>query len=409
MSKANGKPCRILVTDAGLGSAIAIIRSLGRSGYRVLAGDSDRRSLGFRSRHAHQRVLYPSPLDEPDRFAAAVQQTVAEHRVDLVIPVTDAAILPLLKIRSKLPPPCRLAVPDAQALETTTNKAQTVALARRFGVPVPETFVIDTAEQALQHAGSLRWPVVLKPQVSRVYREGEPIDALTVTYANDPDGLQSAMRRLEGRCPVLLQEYTPGVGHGVELLLSEGRPLAAFQHERIREIPISGGASAFRKSVPLDPVLYDYSVRLLSQLAWTGLAMVEFKMTNEGPKLMEINGRVWGSLPLAVHSGMDFPKRLADLYLSGSPDPGRLPETKYKIGVHSRNLEYDVMWILSVLLKPPRHPFLAPPKRRAGALALLGLFNPASRFDILSLHDPVPGLAEIPKIMRKLRHKLKQG
>ena len=54
--------------------------------------------------------------------------------------------------------------------------------------------------------------------------------------------------------------------------------------------------------------------------------MVEFKVGPEGAHLMEINGRIWGSLPLAVRAGMDFPARLADLFLDGPP-PGAARST----------------------------------------------------------------------------------
>ena len=59
------------------------------------------------------------------------------------------------------------------------------------------------------------------------------------------------MEQFVGRCAVLLQEYGPGEAHGVELLLVDGRPLAAFQHRRIHEVPLTGGASSLRESVPL--------------------------------------------------------------------------------------------------------------------------------------------------------------
>jgi predicted ATP-grasp superfamily ATP-dependent carboligase len=181
--------------------------------------------------------------------------------------------------------------------------------------------------------------------------------------------------------------------------------LAAFQHKRLREVPINGGASALRESVPLDPVMYDYAVRLMGALNWTGLAMVEFKVGAAGAKLMEINGRVWGSLPLAVLSGMDFPGRLAELYLNGQPLNGSLA-TDYRVGVRARNLELDVLWIAKVLHGKRRYPFLAMPSRRQGLGALVELFNPSYKFDILSLEDPRPGLAELPKIIGRLRGKL---
>ena len=44
-------------------------------------------------------------------------------------------------------------------------------------------------------------------------------------------------------------------------------------------------------------------------LNWKGIAMVEWKVDpRDGrPKLMEVNPRFWGSLELAVRSGVDFP------------------------------------------------------------------------------------------------------
>src|SRR5439155_13565342 len=177
------------------------------------------------------------------------------------------------------------------------------------------------------------WPVVLRPMASQLYLGQKTIVAQTVCYARNEEELARQMERFDGRCPVLLQEYWRGAGQGIEMLLYDGRPLAAFQHKRLHEVPISGGRSAFRESVALDPVLYDYAARMLSELRWTGLAMVELKVVPAGPKLMEINGRVWGSLPLAVRSGMDFPARLADLYLHGPPNGEAAPDTSYNLGV----------------------------------------------------------------------------
>jgi len=408
MSGVKGERPTILVTDAGRGSAIAIIRSLGSKGYHVIAADSDARSPGFRSRYAAERLLYPSPECAPRELAAMLLETARERGVDLIIPVTDGVILPLAEMRARFEGVCAIAMPDPAALEVVTNKLATIELAERVGVPVPRTALVDTAREALDRGPALGWPIVLKPQKSRLYREQAAIEAFTVCYAENPARLAEQMARFEGRCAVLLQEYYRGSGQGVELLMHAGRPLAAFQHRRLREVPVNGGASAFRESVPLDPELYRQSVRLLEALEWTGLAMVEFKVGAAGPWLMEINGRVWGSLPLAVKSGMDFPAHLAELYLYGPP-PQPPTETRYRVGVQVRNLELDMVWIASVLRGKKRYPFLAMPSRRQGLAALLGLLNPASKFDILSLDDPRPGLAEIVKIFGKFGSKLKEA
>ncbi len=400
---------RVLVTDAGRGTAISIIRSLGRRGFYVVAADSRARSPGFYSRYTSERLRYPPPQAAPRRAVETLREAAWNLHVDLVLPETEAVVLPLSGARAEFAGICDLALPEPQALARASDKLVTLELARELRVPTPRTALAATAAEALEAAPALGWPVVLKPRASRVNRNGRTIDAYEVGYAGDAEGLAEQMERFEGRCEVLLQEYSPGEAHGVELLLHRGRPLAAFQHRRLREVPITGGASSFRESVALDPDLYDHSVRLLAALEWTGLAMVEFKVGADGPKLMEINGRIWGSLPLAVKSGMDFPARLAELYLSGPPENGPAPDTSYEVGVRSRNLDLEVLWIASALRRKRRFPFLPPPRRRDAVAAGLRLLSPADGFDVLSRHDPRPGLAEIAGVASKLRRKVVDG
>jgi len=390
----------VLVTDAGRGSAIAIIRSLGRRGWRVIAADSSPRSLGFRSRYTAGRLVYPAPEDAPRETISAIKAAAEREGVELIIPVTDAILLPLSEARAEFGGLCAIAMPTPEQLAVVTNKLKTIDLAQELGVPVPLTRVVETVGEALA-LPITDWPVVLKPQASRLYRDQASVEHFEVCYAHTRDELARQMARFEGRCPVLLQSYYPGEGHGVELLLHEGRPLAAFQHKRLHEVPITGGASSFRQSVALDPALYKHSARLMSALNWTGLAMVEFKVGAEGGKLMEINGRIWGSLPLAVFSGMDFPARLASLYRGGPPPALNGADTRYRAGVKARNVERDLVWVASVLLGRKRSGSLPVPPRRAALIGLAGMLNPLTRSDLLARDDPLPGLAELPAIVAK--------
>lgn len=398
-----GVPATVLVTDAGRGSALAIIRSLGRKGLRVVAADSDPRSPGLRSRFASERILYPRASDDPGAAVGALLQSARRLGVDLVIPVTDDIILPLAAARDRFTSVCLLALPHDAALAVTSSKWATLALAARLGIPTPRTVMAHTPTEAVTQT-TFGWPVVVKPEASRTYRDGS-VEAFTVSYADSPGALAERVERLSGHCDVLIQEYCPGEGHGVELLMDRGRVLAAFQHHRLHEVPITGGASSWRESVALDPVLLAHSTRLLAALGWSGLAMVEFKVGPEGPRLMEVNGRVWGSLPLAVKSGMDFPARLADLYLQPSRHPPAEPDVAYVVGTRSRNLELEVLWIASAVTGRRRYPFLPGPTRRQGVAAALRLANPAGGYDILSAGDPRPGVAELGQIARKITAK----
>jgi predicted ATP-grasp superfamily ATP-dependent carboligase len=388
---------RVLVTDVGRGSAISIIRSLGRRGAHVIAADSNTRSPGFFSRHVAARVVHPSTRDDPNGAIERIVDATRRHRIDLVVPVGEDFVMLLSQERGRFTDRTKLALPEREALAAARDKQATVELARRLGIPVPRTALVEAADDAVRQAPALGWPVVLKPQVSRALRRDGRVDAFGVTYASDSTALSRQMEWFEGRCPVLLQEYSRGEGHGIGLLMEHGKPLLAFQHRRLREVPITGGPSSFRESVALDPTLYEYSTRLLGALDWTGPAMVEFKLADDGPKLMEVNGRIWGSLPLTVKSGLDLPSRMVDLFL-GDGAAGSAPTTTYTVGVRSRDLNLELVWIAEVLSPKRKYPFLETPRRAQALGVALRLLDPRDGFDAFELSDPRPGLVEIANI-----------
>lgn len=385
----------VLITDAQLGSAIAMIRSLGRDGHRVIAAADARHSAGFRSRYSAGRVVHPAAADAPDAFVASIVAAVERWSIDLVMPISDMHIIPLAAARERLRAAgARLAVADDDALEMTRDKWRTIEMARSLDVPVPDTVLVSDAATAAREAPSLGWPVVLKPRFSRAVLPDGRMVGLEVSYANTLEELRQRIAAPLLAGDVLLQRMHAGEGHGVEMLADAGHVLAAFQHRRLREVPVTGGASAYRESVAIRPELLAHAAALIETMGWTGLAMVEFKVGPDRPVLLEINGRVWGSLPLAVKSGMDFPARYVDLLLNGANEPGA-PDLRYRPGVRSRNMRLELVWIASVLRGTSRYSYLPHPSRRDALRALFSLVRPSSEHDVLDRDDPMPGLADL--------------
>jgi predicted ATP-grasp superfamily ATP-dependent carboligase len=403
MSRGGGRR-HVLVTDAGRGSAVAFIRSLGRRGWRVTAADFDRASPGFRSRYTTDRLLYPRPSERPDTVVDTIAARVERGGIDLVVPITDEVGLPLAEARDRFAGLTTLAVPDPAGLAATHDKSTTFALAERLGVPVPATRTVLAGDEVALVGSELGYPVVIKPVASREVLADRTIRSHVVGYALDANDLRDRLAAFDRGTPVLLQRWLPGEGVGVELLMDRGRPVAAFQHRRLREVPPTGGASSLRESVRLDGDLYDGAVRMLEALEWTGLAMVEFRRAHDGVGyLMEINGRVWGSLPLAVRAGMDFPARLAALLCDGRAAGDGQPapvDTRYRRGVRARNLRLDLAWIGSVLSGRRRQRGMPWPPRRSAIGAIASLVDPRIRDDLMSWSDPAPGLAQLGIIAR---------
>jgi predicted ATP-grasp superfamily ATP-dependent carboligase len=167
-----------------------------------------------------------------------------------------------------------------------------------------------------------------------------------------------------------------------------------FAHRRIREKPPAGGVSVYRESIAAEPDLVRRSRELLQRFGWEGVAMIEYKVdaaTGE-PYLMEVNGRFWGSLQLAVDAGVDFPALLASLALGQHPPA----ITSYRTGVRSRWWWGDVDSLLLRLRRSPASLALLPgePGRLRHLIQFLKLWRPGDRNEILRLDDPMPFLHE---------------
>ncbi len=162
---------------------------------------------------------------------------------------------------------------------------------------------------------------------------------------NRDDLLTHARRLLRDDAGVVIQEVVPGRGVGIEVLAHEGRILFAFQHQRVHET--SGFGSTYRKSVPIEPHLLDAASQLLSALDYTGVAMIEFRVDDATGRwvLLEINARFWGSLPLAVAAGADFPYYLYQMLVDGKRE---FPPA-YRENVYCRQLLDDARWMWRTL------------------------------------------------------------
>lgn len=389
-----------LVTDGDERAALAVVRSLGRAGHRVIVAAHGPRSLAGVSRYAAARIQAADPLHAPDDFAASIERAVVEHAVDVLIPITDAALLAVLPLRDRLLP-CRIPFPDLARVRAVGDKAHVLEAARTLDISVPEQRVMTTANQAAIVTTALRYPVVIKPSRSLVEDPPGGRRKLGVVYAANAVELAAALARIPTSAyPLLLQQRIIGPGVGVFLLLRDGEVIAAFSHRRIREKPPSGGVSVYRESIPAEPGLVARSRALLDQFGWTGVAMVEYKIdaSTGTPYLMEINGRFWGSLQLAVDAGVDFPALLVATALGCHPEP----VVSYRTGIRSRWLLGDLDQLLTRLRRPRRK--LALPHGAVGRLrALLDflvLWHPGDRTEVFRWRDPAPFVHELSEWIR---------
>jgi predicted ATP-grasp superfamily ATP-dependent carboligase len=236
------------------------------------------------------------------------------------------------------------------------------------------------------------YPAIVKPRLSNFSAGGRQWK-VGYALARTPAELVAAYRGVHARVPrPLIQQVVGGHGAGIFSIWDRGTPLAWFAHRRLREIDPRGGPAAAAMSVPVAHDLARCAGQLLKALRWHGVAMVEFRCDPGSGRfwLMEINGRFWGSLALALAAGVDFPWFLYRLAVGARVDP----PASYRTGVIARDAVGEYKHFFRVIAG--RRAFDSPrtPSRLATLREALTILHPWKDSFNWTDDDPAPGRRE---------------
>ena len=370
---------KILILDAMWNKTLAAVRSLGRRGFYLAVGEKTMFATAIFSRYCSRRLIYPSPLSKPDEFLDWLLNEVKRNNYDMVLPTELETQQIILRNRKELEKYTRVPFADYALTANVQNKAWLMKYAETNGYPCPKTYFIESGENSQLSAlcSIIEYPLVIKPRESSGSRG--------IIYVKKPSEFPAALKKVQDRYPLpIVQEYIPhGGAYGVGALFNRNsEPKAAFVYKRLREYPVTGGPSTLRESVKNDEIK-EIALNLLKSLKWTGIAMVEFRVdARDGrPKLMEINPRFWGSLQLAIISGMDFPYLLYKMAVDGDIEP----VWDYRVGVRCR-------WLIPGDILH----FICNPQR----LRLTpSFFTRTDGDDIISAADPMPLVGRLSSVL----------
>jgi predicted ATP-grasp superfamily ATP-dependent carboligase len=388
---------KVLVTDGDNRAALAITRSLGKSGYDVYVASENKKNLAGSSRYCVKNLSYSNPNKNPDRFRTDIVQLVIRNKIDILMPAAEMTTRECMKIKKEIKHLCKIPFQSYDSVDIAASKYDVLKLAEKLQIPIPETYYLHSYEEledAYRFCHKIGYPIVIKASRSRV-KLADNEKNFSTQYAYNPSDLKHIILG-SGKAffPLLLQERIQGSGIGIFTCYNKGEGIAYFSHRRIREKPPSGGVSVLRESITINKELKEYAAKLLKALEWHGVAMVEFKkdVKRGGYKLMEINGRFWGSLQLAIDAGVDFPLLLARI----STDQSVQPVEKYNINVRTRWLWGDIDALLARLLKSETQLNLPEsfPDKKQYLKEFLRFKKNELNFEVLKLNDPKPWLIE---------------
>jgi len=377
----------VLITDGLWRKTLAAVRSLGRRGIPVVVGERTRLAPALWSRYAARRFCYPSAALKTDEFLTRLRQIIECEGLRIVFPMEEETLLTILRRRDGLGNGVVIPFAEPEKIERVRDKAELFHLAESLGLPMPNTWYPESRENVARIGRDAGYPLIVKPRVST--------GAMGLRRVADAGALAAAWDEVNARFPrPIVQDYIPegGGAFGASVLVGpQGERLASFVHRRLREYPVSGGASTLRASVR-DPQLVEITFRLLEAVEWFGVAMAEFRYDpRDGqPKLIELNPRFWGSLNLAIQSGVDFPWLLYRVARGERVEPVH----DYREGVVGR-------WVLQGDLLH----YLTNPNRRRMEPSFWKFHGRDWHYDITTWDDPLPTVAKILSLLLLLYDK----
>ncbi len=245
----------------------------------------------------------------------------------------------------------------------------------------PTAEVVRGDDDAL---GTFGFPAIVKPPRSRL-PNADGKSSGSARYVSKEQAGETLETLRDGGC--LVQPYLSGTLSSVCGVSWEGELVCAVHQRSLRIWPVPTGVSAYAETTPPDFDLERGVGRLLRNTGWSGIFQAQFIRSPDGDDcLIDLNPRIYGSLALAVASGLNLPAIWLDLLLGRRPKVG-----SYRVGARFRQEEKDALALMRMLADGGR------------IRVLRGMMpRPGTVHAIFSLRDPMPLLTSATRLTKRL-------
>ncbi|MFB6951304.1 acetyl-CoA carboxylase biotin carboxylase subunit family protein [Streptomyces niveus] len=272
-------------------------------------------------------VEIADPADEAALLTAG-RALAARHTLHGVVTWSEWDLVNVARLAEHL----GLRTNTPQVMRDCRNKAAQRSLFARHRVPSAKAMTAHTLLEAALAAETIGYPVVLKPAayaasigVSRVTRSEELPGAFDFAQAGAELSRESAA--------VLVEEYLHGPEISVECATYRSTTTAvAVTRKTLGPAPyFEEIAHSVDANDPLLVQVGPVAAAAVRALGITdGIQHVEMRLTEAGPRLIEVNARLAGDLiGQLVHlaTGVDLPRAAADIACGTTPDLTRTRRT----------------------------------------------------------------------------------
>lgn len=306
--------------------SLGIARSLGRLGVPVHGVHADLGANGFASRYFRGRHVWDfarAQAGESVGFLLDLRQKLGRDAV--LIPISDDLAQLVADNAEALRAAYRFQDNPPELVRGLRRKSELHELARRHGVPTPDTLFPRSLEDVRRFASNVTFPLMLKAS------DGLRLEARAgrkmLIVGSMAELLQTYVRLEDPADPnLMLQEYIPGGDDTIWMFNGyfdrRSECVAGFTGKKLRQHPIHTGATSLGICLR-DDAVHDLTAGFMKKLGYRGILDIGYRYdARDGRyKLLDPNPRIGSTFRLFVGADGTDVARLLYLDLTGQPLP----------------------------------------------------------------------------------------
>ncbi len=285
----------VLLTCAG--QRVDIVSAFGRAGAETIAADVNPLAPAL---YAAGRHLLAPRVEDPG-YTPSLAAAVAEHGVELILPLTDLDMTILARNRERLG--ALVLLPPAEVAERTNDKFVTHLFLQERGIGSPAAWLPD------ELPADLPYPVLVKA------RRG--FGSRNIFRAESREELDFFLARTPAES--FVQEVCAGEEFSMDVFCDlEGQCLNSIPRTMIE----SKGGESIKGMTIADEELVALGRDVSEALGVVGPATVQcFRSTPGDCRVTDVNLRFGGAFPLALAAGGEYPALALALARGERPEP----------------------------------------------------------------------------------------
>ena len=312
----------IVVLGSGRHGGLGVVRSLGRLGVPVYAVDKDPRALMFASKYCKRGFVWDFTRTDPEQSVEELVKVARKVGKPVLVPTSDAMAMFVASHSERLGEWFRFPVLSPELAQSLCNKKEMFFLAKKLGVPAPNTFFPESRQEVLRFSKEARFPIIMKP-IETIKANHRSFQKTIVGSAEALIAKYDVMEIAESP-NLMLQEYIPG-GEDANWMFNgyfgaQSRCLFGITGQKIRQYRAYAGITSLGACVA-NPRLHEITTRWMAAIGYRGILDIGYRYDarDDQYKVFDVNPRLGCTFRLFVSdSGMDV-ARAQYLDLTGQP------------------------------------------------------------------------------------------